>query len=133
MLLYSAGVNFGLTADKRVIHNVVNDKNFNTPLQLKSAVEVIVDELKHPTSLLNRQHSFAYVKFDPEAENIAYIDIWELAYSAGATNVNETFCDFMAGYINGRLQLLVNEETIVREINCFGKGDSYCTFKVEIL
>ena len=132
MLLYSAGVNFGLTADKRVIHNIITNKYLNTPLELKVAVEVIVDELKHPTSLLNRQHSFVFLRFDPNDKNISYIDISELAYSAGATNVNETFCDFIAGFINGRLQLLVNEETIVKEIKCFGKGDSHCTFKIEI-
>ena len=43
------------------------------------------------------------------------------------------FCDFTAGYINGRLQLLMVDEIVVREIACYGSGDSVCKFEVTIV
>ncbi|OLS23729.1 MAG: hypothetical protein HeimC3_23720 [Candidatus Heimdallarchaeota archaeon LC_3] len=134
MLLHSAGVTFGLTADKRVINNSLHHKKINIPISLEEAVEILIEELQHPTTLLTRQHSFvSFEKSDSDLDDIVYyINIHELAYASGATNVNETFCDFMAGFINGRLQLLVQDETIVKEVECFGTGNSVCKFKITV-
>ncbi|MHA1991228.1 MAG: V4R domain-containing protein [Candidatus Hodarchaeales archaeon] len=132
MLLHSAGVTFGLTADKRVINTSLQKRKINIPISLDEAIEILSEELQHPSTLLTRQHSFvSYEKVDSDSDDSLYaMYIHELAYAAGATNVNETFCDFMAGFINGRLQLLVQDEPVVKEIECFGTGSNVCKFSV---
>ncbi|MFW9929946.1 MAG: V4R domain-containing protein [Candidatus Thorarchaeota archaeon] len=135
MLLHSAGVTFGLTADKRIINDSLQKRNQTIPISIESAVEIIVEELQHPSTLLTRQHSFVSFQISSttgDDDKEIFINIHELAYASGATNVEETFCDFMAGFINGRLQLLVIEETLVKEIACSGTGSDVCIFKISI-
>ena len=133
MILYSAGSTFGLSGPgKDIIQNLISEKNIQQPINLKTALELISDELKHPTTLLSRQHSFVTFSTDEDSER-GEITIFENVYAAGAGNVDEHFCDFTAGYINGRLQLLLTDEFAVREIACHGSGDSVCKFEVTII
>ena len=101
-------------------------------MALKIALELIVDELQHPTTLLSREHSFVQFSVN-EDEDKGNITIYENVYASGAGNVSEHFCDFTAGFINGRLQLLIVDEILVREIACHGSGDGYCKFEVTLI
>ena len=135
MLLYSAGVTFGLTADKRIINKELTQAGQKIPLSLADAVKIIVKEFQHPTTLLTRQHSFVTLESyeeDDEEDSYYIIQIEELAYSAGATNVGQTYSDFVAGFINGRLQLLIQEDIQVIETDCFGTGSKHCRFKISL-
>ncbi len=133
MILYSAGSTFGLSGPgKNIIQKLISEKNLEQPMGLKSALELIAGELSHPTTLLARQHSFVQYSVDEDGER-GEISIYENVYAAGAGDVREHFCDFTAGYINGRLQLLMIEEIIVREIACYGSGDSVCKFEVTLV
>ena len=133
MILYSAGSTFGLSGPgKDIIQNLISEKGIEQPMGLKTALELIAGELSHPTTLLSRQHSFVKCSVNEDEER-GEITIFENVYAAGAGDVSEHFCDFTAGYINGRLQLLMVDEIVVREIACYGSGDSVCKFEVTIV
>ena len=133
MILYSAGSIYGQTGPgKHIIQNLISEKNIEQPMGLESALELIADELSHPTTLLSRQHSFVKFSVNKEDEK-GDITIYENVYAAGAADVGEHFCDFTAGFIYGRLQLLMVEEMTVREIACYGSGDACCKFEVIIV
>ena len=133
IILYSAGSTYGLSGPgKDIIQKLISQNNIEQPMGLKDALNLIVGELQHPTTLLSRQHSFIFSNVD-EDEEAGVITIYENVYAAGAGNVSEHFCDFTAGFINGRLQLLLIDEIIVKEIACHGSGDFYCKFEVKIV
>ena len=133
MILFSAGSTFGLSGPgKEIIQNLISENNIEQPMELYQALELIIGEFRHPTTLLARQHSFVNFTVDEDGEK-GEITIFENVYAAGAGNVGEHFCDFTAGYINGRLQLLMVDEILVREIACYGSGDPYCKFEVTLV
>ena len=90
--------------------------------------------MTHPTNYLKREYSFVEV-FDGEDEDEMILKIHENAYASGAnlseTNLNETLCDFTAGYLAGRLALIVKDPPIVSETKCHGTGHSHCEFRIE--
>jgi predicted hydrocarbon binding protein len=132
MLLYSAGSTFGLTGPgKHIIQNLISHLNVNQPMELEQAVKLLVKELQHPKTLLTRQHSFIDYSIDEENEK-ARITIHENVYASGLGNVNEKFCDFTAGFIHGRLQLLISDNLYVKEISCHGSAESDCTIEITI-
>jgi predicted hydrocarbon binding protein len=131
MLMYSAGSTYGLTGPgKHILQQAIADQGLETPMSLEMAVQLVNGELQHPTSMLARQHSF--VDFKILSAESAEIIIQECSSSAGATDIQETFCDFTAGFINGRLRLLCNEEIIVKEIKCHGSGHETCTYQITL-
>jgi predicted hydrocarbon binding protein len=133
MILYSAGSTYGLSGPgKDIIQNLISEKKIEQPMELETALELIVGELKHPTTLLARQHSFVTYSI-VEKESAGHITISENVYASGAGNVNEYFCDFTAGYINGRLRLLLVDEIVVKEVACHGSGDQVCKFEVTVV
>ena len=89
----------------------------------------------HPTTYLSRGHSFVEI-FDGEDEDEMYLRIYECAYASGAnfsaeTGMNETLCDFQAGFIAGRLALILKDPPIVTEVKCHGTGHNFCEFRIE--
>ncbi|HKZ42200.1 MAG TPA: V4R domain-containing protein, partial [Candidatus Hodarchaeales archaeon] len=134
MLLYSAGVTYGIFSDKRVLQLALDREKLVPPISFSKAIQFVTEEFKHPTAMLTRKHSFVLSEItEDEVEEVGYIILYELAYAAGASDVGETFCDFMAGFINGRLQLLVAADTIVKEVECFGLGNNRCRFKISVV
>lgn len=133
LLLYSAGSTYGLSGPgKDILQKLISEDNIEQPMGLRPALKLVTEELSHPTTLLSRQHSFVSYSVDDDEEK-GVITIYENVYAAGAGDVAEHFCDFTAGYINGRLQLLMVDEIMVREISCYGSGDSMCSFEVNII
>lgn len=133
-LLYTAARELGIVGPgKNIIYEILDAEKL--PLDsLKEAVEFLHKYLIHPSNILKREYSFVEV-YDGEDEDEMYIRIYECAYASGAdlseTNLNETLCDFMAGYIAGRLSLLLKEPPIVTETKCHGTGHKYCEFRIE--
>lgn len=131
ILLYSAGREFGIGGPgKEILQKKLMEKNMRPPLNLEEAVKLLTEYYQHPTNMLPRQ--YAFVDCEIEDEETAYIIIKECAHSSGSMNVGETFCDFEAGFIAGRIQLLIEDSVIVKEIECHGKGDNYCKFEIVI-
>ncbi|MCG3216654.1 MAG: thioredoxin family protein [Candidatus Heimdallarchaeota archaeon] len=133
-LLYSAGRELGVIGPgKNIIYDLLASETL--PIEsMKKATEMIQKYLTHPTNYLKREYSFVEVD-DGEDEDEMILRIYENAYASGAnlseTNLNETLCDFTAGYLAGRLALIVKDPPIVSEIKCHGTGHNYCEFKIE--
>lgn len=131
MLLYSAGSVFGLTGPgKHLLQEELGEDKVMGSLSLEEAVRLVVWELKHPTTQLSRQHSF--VRFEVVSEERAVVVIKENYFSAGTPDVGETFCDFTAGFLRGRLQLLVEDDVLVSEVSCVGSGGDDCRFEIAL-
>ena len=43
-----------------------------------------------------------------------------------------TLCDFTAGFIQGRLARILEDDVRVEEINCQALKSDYCEFRVEL-
>jgi predicted hydrocarbon binding protein len=135
-LLYSAGRELGVIGPgKRLIYDLLASEDAELPIaSLRQATEIMKKYLTHPTNYLSRQHSFVDV-FDGEDEDEMFIRIHECAYASGAnlseTNLNEVLCDFQAGYIAGRLALILKDPPIVTETKCHGTGHNFCEFRIE--
>ena len=133
-LLYSAGRELGVIGPgKNIIYQLLEDETL--PIgSLKKATEIIQKYMTHPTIALNRGHSFVEVH-DGEDDDEMFIRIYECAYASGAnlseTNLNENLCDFQAGYLAGRLALILKDPPIVTETKCHGTGHNFCEFRVE--
>jgi predicted hydrocarbon binding protein len=134
--LYSAGRELGVIGPgKRLIYDLLASENAELPIEsLKQATHIMQKYLTHPTNYLSRQHSFVEV-FDGEDEDEMFVRIHECAYASGAnlseTNLNEVLCDFQAGYLAGRLALVLNDPPIVTETKCHGTGHNFCEFRIE--
>ncbi len=133
-LLYSAGRELGVIGPaKNIIYDLVVNENLPVA-SLKKATEILYKYLTHPTNYLTRGYSFVEI-VDGEDEDEMFIRIHECAYASGAnlteTNLNETLCDFQAGYIAGRLALILKDPPIVTETKCHGTGHNFCEFKIE--
>ncbi|MFX1511634.1 MAG: V4R domain-containing protein [Promethearchaeota archaeon] len=130
-LLYSAGSEYGMTGPgKEIIQTLIYDNRLTTPLEFEKAVSLIGENLKHPTFLLPRNHSLT--SWEIEDDETAFININECTTASGTPDLGMTFCDFMAGFISGRLQLLIRDDAIVKEIECHGTGHKHCKFEITL-
>lgn len=135
-LLYSAGRELGVIGPgKSLIYDLLASEKAALPVEtLKDAINIMKRYLTHPTSYLPRGHSLVEV-VEGEDEDEMFIRIWECAYASGAnlseTNLNETLCDFQAGYLAGRLALILKDPPIVTETKCHGTGHNFCEFRIE--
>ena len=136
-LLYSAGRELGVFGPgKPLIYDLLAKEKAELPIvSLKQATQIMKEYFTHPTMYLPRAHSFVEI-FDGEDEDEMYLRIHECAYASGAnfsaeTDMNETLCDFQAGFIAGRLALILKDPPIVTEVKCHGTGHNYCEFRIE--
>jgi predicted hydrocarbon binding protein len=133
-LLYSAGRELGVIGPgKNIIYDLLASETL--PIEsLKKATEIIQQYLTHPTNYLKREYSGAEIE-EGEDEDEMILRIYENAYASGAnlseTNLNETLCDFTAGYLAGRLALILKDPPIVTETKCHGTGHNFCEFRIE--
>ena len=100
------------------------------PLTLPDAAKIISVYLSHPLNILARQHAF--VRLVDVSPNRVLLNIYENATAAGLPNFGkgEMFCDFMAGYIGGRIDMLTKRDVIVRELECHGTGHNHSQFEI---
>jgi predicted hydrocarbon binding protein len=115
-------------------------------MEFSQACKVLGYYFNTPGRLLARIHGDVTVEeIDDES---AIFKIWESAETSGIdlstvdlsalfpgierpAKIN-TLDDFMAGFLNGRLNLLVEDEIIVRETKCQANGHPYCEFEAEL-
>jgi len=130
-LLYSAGFELGIYGPgKEIIWKILLDLKKEWPLALSDAVHVIRAFLGHPQSILARQHAFVEV-VESNAEKVL-LSIKGCSTASGLPNFDqgELFCDFQAGYIGGRVDLLTERDVVVRELECHGTGHDHCLFEI---
>lgn len=151
-LLAYAGQMYGqMLEDVGSISRIVSQRNLDgekylPPAEFPQACELLGYYLNTPGRILSRIHGVATVEIiDDES---AVFKIWESAATSGLdlstvdlsalfpgiekpTKIN-TLDDFMAGFLNGRLNLLVEDEIIVRETKCQANGHPYCEFEAEL-
>lgn len=133
-LLYSAGFELGIFGPgKELIWKTMTDMKKEWPLTLKDAVKVVSSYLSHPNSILSRQHAFARVVRAYKKK--AFLSITGCAHASGLPNFGqgELFCDFQAGYIGGRVDLLTERDVVARELECHGTGHDHCKFEITLV
>jgi predicted hydrocarbon binding protein len=148
-LLAYAGQDYGqILEDVGSITRIMKrqDLNFPFPMDFIQACNVLRHYFNSSIRIFTRIHGDVTVEtVDDES---AVFKIWESAATSGIdlSTVDlpalfpgietppkvTTLDDFMAGFLNGRLNLLVEEEIVVREINCQANGHPYCEFEAEL-
>ncbi len=148
-LLAYAGQNYGqILEDVGSISRIMMRRNLNFafPMEFPQACEVLGHYFNTAGRLLTRIHGDVSVEIiDDES---AVFRVWESAATSGIdlSTVDlsalfpgaeipakvTTLDDFMAGFLNGRLNLLVEDEIIVRETKCQAHGHPYCEFEAEL-
>lgn len=150
-LLAYAGQNYGqVLEDVSVINRIMQRRALETkfPLEFEQACKVLDYYLNSPGQIHSRIQ--ADVSVDIIDDESATFRVWESAASSGidlselkasplfedSPDLEQTgkLDDFMAGFINGRLNLLVEDMVIVKEEKCqaMGQKHNYCEFHVEL-
>jgi predicted hydrocarbon binding protein len=121
-------------------------KLYAYPMEFPRACEVLGYYLNEFIRIGSRIHATVTVNIIDEEE--AVFKVWESAATSGIdlSTVDlsalfpgiekppaiNTLDDFMAGFINGRLDLLVEDDVIVRETKCQANGYPSCHFVAEL-
>lgn len=147
-LLVNAGKNYGrILKDVGIISRLMTRKHlkFSSPMDFQEACLILVHYFHSPGQILSR--ILSDVNVEVIDEETAKLLMWECASSAGVNlaslNKSEIFPenydlqrvgnldDYMAGFINGRMDLLVEEDIIVQEVKCQSMGHPHCEFYIE--
>ncbi len=150
-LLFHAGVNFGqvLGDGGRLIHFIMERKSMpkRFPLSFTDAVYILSQYLNSSASQFDREHGD--VDYELIDDETARLRIYECAIASGinlvqmgnalqaalgedSTSIAVPLCDFYAGVIKGRLELLADEDIDVKEVACHSTGADYCEFEINV-
>lgn len=148
-LLYYAGAHYGrLGVDKVVLQSILFETDdhepYQLPLEFEDGLKVLADYFNDPRTILRRRQGLVKVSFvDDET---AHVRIKECATACG-THISMPLvdmegqimeeeriplCDFTAGFIHGRLDLLLDEDVRVKELECHSTGHNHCLFEVSL-
>ncbi len=144
-LLYYAGAHLGHAGvDKTTIMEIITKKDLTLPLEFEDGIKLVKSYFNHPTTVLARMQAGARAEIiDDET---AIIDIFECAAASGLDisvlgseltseeqkSAPKLLCDFTAGFIHGRLDLVLDEDVRVRETECPSTGADRCRFEIEL-
>ncbi|WP_455140605.1 V4R domain-containing protein, partial [Candidatus Hodarchaeum mangrovi] len=146
-LLAYAGQHYGqMLEDVGSISRIMQRRNlgYSFPMEFTQACEV----LEYYLNILIQSKIHADVTVEIIDDESAKFKIWESAATSGidlsTVDLSALFPgvekppkvtaldDFLSGFINGRLDLLVEDDVSVREINCQANGHPYCEFLAEL-
>ncbi len=132
-LLYYAGLNYGKVSLNLGFQGIPDD-----PPEFEEGCQMIEEYFNDPTTILTRKQG--KVKLRIIDEETASIRIYDCATASGIstyfTDTETLLCDFTAGFIDGRLTELLQENVRVEETVCHGstapdhEGDKFCEFKI---
>jgi predicted hydrocarbon binding protein len=149
-LLYYAGAHYGrLGVDKVILQSILFEadrgKPYQLPLDFEDGLEVLGAYYNDPRTILHRNQGSVRVRLvDDET---AHVRIKECATACGTYIAGQPLvdmqgqameeeklplCDFTAGFIHGRLDLLLDEDVKVVEIECHSTGHNHCLFEVTL-
>ena len=102
---------------------------FNSPGILSSKIhaDVVVDIIDDESAMFRVYESAATSGID-----LTTVDLSALFPGVEEPPKVSFLDDFLSGYINGRLDLLVEEDVVVREVKCQASGARYCEFLAEL-
>jgi predicted hydrocarbon binding protein len=146
-LLAYAGQHYGqILEDVGIINRIMHRRNihYGSPMEFTEACEV----LGYYFSKMNNTGILDEVTVEILDDESAIFQMWESAATSGIdlSTVDlsalfpgvekppkiTTLDDFMAGFINGRFDLLVEDEITVREQKCQASGHECCEFLAEL-
>ncbi|MCY3411712.1 MAG: hypothetical protein INQ03_08785 [Candidatus Heimdallarchaeota archaeon] len=133
VILYSGGRELGVFGPgKDLLDQLRHEKGDNGIVSPEIGVSLLYEYLTHPTSYLRRDYGRVHLhKIDEETYHLEFEENASVAGMARG-NLNLSFCDFQAGFLAGRLHILIGLEPIVKEINCQGNGHEVCVFEIKI-
>ena len=112
-MVYRSGIDIG-----RALIETDNSNNLD---QFLTSLAEIYKELEIGIlSVTKKSEEFLVIRMD---EGIS---------SAGMLNVDKVICYFEAGIIAGALEVFLGSYVDVEEVKCWGKGDEYCEFEVNL-
>ncbi len=132
-ILYNGGKELGVFGPgKQLLIRLVQEEGIQVPVPLEKAVNLLLAYLRHPTTMLGREHGL--VRLNHEDDDSYTLEIDDSVSIAGmqTAELNKTFCDFQAGFIAGRLYILVGKDPIVKEIECQGTGHQTCKYRITV-
>ena len=133
-ILYNGGKELGVFGPgKDLLYHLVQEKGIQAPVPLGEGIRLLIEYLSHPTTNLGREYGLIkLIEGDDPSKYI--IEISENASVAGlhTANLGVTFCDFTAGFMSGRLFILIGIDPIIREVECQGTGNKRCKFEITV-
>jgi predicted hydrocarbon binding protein len=132
-ILYNGGKHLGVFGPgKDLLYSLVDELGIHPPVAIKVGVNLLLKYLTHPRIIITREHGS--VILHPREDSVYHLEIIDNVSVAGMQNedLNQTFCDFQAGFIAGRLYILIGVDPTVREIECQGTGSPSCTFEISV-
>jgi predicted hydrocarbon binding protein len=141
-LLYYAGLHYGLHgADYAILERIIKEQDFDEPpLEFEDGIKALVSFFNDPARILTRWQGNA--ELVSMGDEDAVIRIHESAISAGL-EVGVDFVvelekeqirleNFTTGFIQGRLQRILDDDIRVDEITDYSGGSKFCEFKIEL-
>ena len=141
-LLFYAGLHYGKHgSDFAIIDRIINEENHTElPLAFLDGLKILKDYFNDPSTILTRWQGT--VELEIKDEETAFLNVSESAIASGLNmkgsdfildvDIETTLCDFTAGFIQGRLSRICNENIKVTEVTCLSIGSKYCQFKIEL-
>ncbi len=134
-ILFSAGRELGIFGSGKALLYDIVERNYpeaSLPVDFNIGVEVFLKYMTHPTTYLANEWGIVELsEFDPQRPNERILSIGDYGAIAGVPNLGMPFCDYLVGFITGRLAVIIGEEPQVREIACQGTGSAVCKFEIK--
>ncbi len=148
-LIAYAGQHYGqILEDLGIISRIMKRRKlqYEFPMEFPQACEVLSYYFSTPGMIYARVHADVNVEIlDDESAvfrvwesaatsgiNLSTVDLSALFPGSSAPPKVTTLDDFLAGFINGRIDLLVEDNVIVREEKCVALGHRCCEFVAEL-
>lgn len=141
-LLFYGGFHYGkFGADFAVIERLMKSMgDAELPIDFEDSLYVMRSYFNDPSIILSRWQGKVDLIF--EDEETALLNVYESSIASGLNmkssdfsldvSLETTLCDFTAGFIQGRLSRICDENVKVTEVTCRGLGSKFCQFKIEL-
>jgi predicted hydrocarbon binding protein/glutaredoxin len=140
-LLYYAGLYHGREGiDFAVIDRLAKRNGLELPIEFEDGCHLLGAFFNDPSTILTRLQGTVDVKI--EDDETAYFKVYESAISTNLllqaddsvfpTTKEVRLGDYMAGFITGRLEKMVDWEVKVTQTHCQSKGDAFDQYKAEL-
>ena len=141
-LLFYAGLHYGMHgADFVTIERLIEeDSDKVLPLPFEDSLYILKGYFNDPATILTRWQG--NVELEIKDDETAFLNVYESAIASGLNmkgsdfildvDVETTLCDFTAGFIQGRLSRICEENVKVHEVTCLSVGSNFCQFKIEL-
>ena len=146
-LLYYSGVFQGKNGpDYAVVERLAERESIALPAGFKDGCRLLEAYFNDPSTILSRRTGNIGIKIlDDESAEIKVYECataTKLVLQSAESRVSIPLakeekdkiylCDYMTGFITGRLERILDWEIKVKEIDCHSQGSKYCKFKVDL-